>query len=342
MPQTNRFAPVIDAPPRLAPVVDCRDDVAPADDEVRGEREADDRQNAGGDQALVERAHDRVVGAELDEVRADDRRHDAGGADRQRIHHRGQQHVRAGEEDRGENHRGDDRHRIGLEQVGRHAGAVADIVADVVGDGRGVARIVLGNSGLNLADEVGADVGALGEDAAAQTGENRDQRSAEAKRDQRVDDDAVRRRVTEDAGQVAEITGDAEQREARDQHAGDRARAEGDVEAARQRLRRRLRGADVGANRHVHADKAGRAGQDRADGEADRHRPGEQEAERDEHDDSDAGDGRVLPAQIGLRAFGDRARDLLHPLGAGIRRHDAADGINAVYDRQQPAENDQP
>ena len=84
-----------------------------------------------------------------------------------------------------------DGHRIGLEQVGRHAGAVADIVADVVGDGRRVARIVLGNAGLDLADEVAADVGALGEDAAAETGEDRDQRGAEAERDQRVDDDAV-------------------------------------------------------------------------------------------------------------------------------------------------------
>ena len=94
----------------------------------------------------------------------------------------------AGEIDRGEHHRRDDRHGIGLEQVGGHAGAVADIVADVVGDGGRVARIVLGNAGLDLADEVAADVGALGEDAAAETGEDRDQRGAEAERDQRVDD----------------------------------------------------------------------------------------------------------------------------------------------------------
>ena len=154
---------------------------------MRREREADDRQHAGGDQALVERAHDRAVGAELDEEGADDRGHDAGGADRERIDHRRNQRRRAVEEDRGEHHRGDDRHRVGLEQVGRHAGAIADVVADVVGDGRRIARIVLGNAGLDLADEVGADVRALGEDAAAETGEDRDQRGAEAERDQRVD-----------------------------------------------------------------------------------------------------------------------------------------------------------
>ena len=96
--------------------------------------------------------------------------------------------MRAVEEDRGEHHGRDHRHRIGLEEVRGHAGAVADIVADVVGDGGGVARIVLGNAGFDLADEVAADVGALGEDAAAETGEDRDERGAEAERDQRVDD----------------------------------------------------------------------------------------------------------------------------------------------------------
>ena len=254
----------------------------------------------------------------------------------------GQQRIRPLEEDRGEHHGGDDRHRIGLEQVRRHAGAVADVVADVVGDGGRIARIVLGNAGLDLADEVGADVGALGEDAAAETGEDRDQRGAEAERDHRVDDRAVRHAVAEDARQEAEVAGDAEQREARDQKAGDRSGAERDVEAAGQRLRRRLRGADVGAHRDVHADEAGGAGQDRADGEAYRHRPGQQQAERDEDDDADAGDGHVLPAQIGLRAFGDRARDLLHSLGACVGGHDAPDRIHAVYDGEQSAEDDQP
>ena len=186
----KRLVPVTALPATVA-------DVAPADHEMRRDREADDRQHAGGDQALVERAHDRIVGAELDEERADDRGDDAGAADRQRIEHRRRQVVLAGEEDRGEHHRRHDRHRVGLEQVGRHAGAVADIVADIVGDRRGVARIVLGNARLDLADEIGADVGALGEDAAAETGEDRDQRGAEAERDQGVDDDAIRGRVAD-------------------------------------------------------------------------------------------------------------------------------------------------
>ena len=91
------------------------------------------------------------------------------------------------EEDRREQHRRDDRDDIGLEQVGRHAGAVADIVADIVGDDGRVARVVLGDAGLDLADEVGADIGALGEDAAAEPREDRDQRGAEAERDHRLE-----------------------------------------------------------------------------------------------------------------------------------------------------------
>ena len=167
-------------------------DLAPADQVVRWRRARPTIDSTPvDDQALVERAHDRAVGAELDEEGADDRGQDAGAADAERIEHRGGEDRLADEEDRGEHHGGDDGHRIGLEQVGGHAGAVADIVADVVGDGRRVARIVFGNAGLDLADEIAADVGALGEDAAAETGEDRDQRGAEAERDQRVDDGAV-------------------------------------------------------------------------------------------------------------------------------------------------------
>jgi hypothetical protein len=78
-------------------------------------------------------------------------------------------------------HRRDDRDRVGFEEVGRHAGAVPHVVADVVGDHGGIARIVLGDAGFDLAHEVGADVGTLGEDAAAETREDRDQREPNAR-----------------------------------------------------------------------------------------------------------------------------------------------------------------
>ena len=109
----------------------------------------------------------------------------------QRVQHDGRV-AREGQD--AEQHHGDRGHRVGLEEVGGHAGAVADVVAHVVGDHGRVARVVLGDAGLDLADDVGADVGALGEDAAAQTGEDGDQRAAEAEADERVDGVLRRRR----------------------------------------------------------------------------------------------------------------------------------------------------
>ena len=122
-------------------------------------------------------------------------------------------------------HHGDaDRDDIGLEQVGGHSGAVADIVADVVGDHGRVARIVLGNSGLDLADQIGADVRGLGEDAAAETREDRHQRCAERERGQCGHDRAVVRRVAARTGQIPKQARNREQRQSGDQHAGDRRR----------------------------------------------------------------------------------------------------------------------
>src|SRR5262249_58152690 len=85
-----------------------------------------------------------------------------------------------------QNHGGDHRDRIGLEQVGCHARAVTYVVAYVVGDGGGVARIVLGDAGLNLADEVAAHIGTLGEDATTKTREDGDEWGAEAERHEGV------------------------------------------------------------------------------------------------------------------------------------------------------------
>ena len=318
-----------------------RADRAPTDNIGRRNGEAEDRKNAGGDEALVKGAHDRAVGAELDEKGADDRGHDAGGADRERVGHGRDEGRRAFEEDRRKHHGRDDRHYIGLEQIGGHSGAVADIVAYIVGDGRGIARVVLGNASLDLADEVGADVGALGEDAAAETGEDRDQRCAEAERDQRVHCRAVGDRVAENARQHYEIDRHPEKREAGDEQAGHRAGAESDVEAARERFCRRLRGAHVGAHRDVHADEAGGAGEDGSDGEADRHRPRKQKPKDDEYDDADAGDGGVLAPEVGLRPFRHRARDFLHARRADIGRHQTVGRIDAVDDGKQSTDDDQ-
>ena len=96
----------------------------------------------------------------------------------------GQPAATAIAEDRdAEDHRADVLGGGRLEQVGATAGAVADVVADEVRDDARVAGIVLGDALLDLADEVGADVGGLGVDAAAELREERDERGPEPEPD---------------------------------------------------------------------------------------------------------------------------------------------------------------
>ena len=66
-----------------------------------------------------------------------------------------------------------------LEQVSTTSGAVTDVVADQVSDDGGVARVVLGDSGFDLSNQVSADIGGLGVDTAAQLGEQRGEGSTE-------------------------------------------------------------------------------------------------------------------------------------------------------------------
>jgi hypothetical protein len=293
------------------------------------------------DQALVERAHDRAVGAELHEEGADDRSQDAGAADCERVDHRAVQHVRAGEEDRGQHHGGDDGHRIGLEQVGGHAGAVADIVADIVGDRGRIARIIFRNAGFDLADEVAADVGALGEDTAAETGEDRDQRSAEAERHESVDHFTVVAEISHRADQRRKVNRDTEQGEAGNQHAGDSAGLEGDIETGGQAVRRGLRRTHIGAHRNMHADETRDTRKHGADQEAQGGDARKQPPGQHEHNDADNGDRRILAGQISLRAFANRSGNLLHARIALIGGEHRAGRPDRVSHGQHAAEYDE-
>ena len=176
---------------------------------------------------------------------ADDRGDDADGGDQQREHH-----ADVAEEDLAEDQRGDERDGVGLEEVGRHAGAVTDVVAHVVGDRRGVARVVLGDARLDLADQVGADVGGLGEDAAADTHEHGEQGAAEA---EALEDD--RRGLVEQQ----QRQGRTEQAEPDGDHPDDAAGAVGDAEGRQVAAAAGRRGdPDVAAGGQRHADEADR------------------------------------------------------------------------------------
>ena len=149
----------------------------------RDREEGQRGQHGRHDQALVEGPL-HVPGGAADRVGADDRGDQRDAADHERVD--GDSADLLEGEDAEQHHR-DGGDRVGLEEVGRHAGAVADVVAHVVRDHSRVARVVLRDARLDLADEVGADVGGLREDAAAQAGEDGDQRTAEAEPDQGVD-----------------------------------------------------------------------------------------------------------------------------------------------------------
>ncbi len=282
----------------------------------RDRDEAERAQDRRDEHAAVERIHHVAAFTHAREHRADDRRENREAADRERE----EPEMLAGRcsaAGDAEQHHGDRSDRVRLEQVGGHAGAVADVVADVVGDHGRVARVVLRDSRLELADEVGADVGRLREDAAAETREDRDERAAERETEQVLDRRV--RRVAEPVRQRPVVAGDAEQAEADDEEPGDRARAERDVERRREARAGSLGRADVRAHGDVHADEAGRRRERRADQEADGRSPPELvvEAEQQERHDRDAGDRDVLPAQIRRGAFLHGARDLLHALRAG-------------------------
>ena len=116
---------------------------------------------------------------------------------------------------------------------------------------------------------------------------------------------------------IAEVAGDSEERQADDQQARDRAALEGDVERGRNAAARGLGDAGVGANREVHADEPGGAGEHAADDESDR---GQDVALDDQEEDARAIATVAMivywRVQVGLRALLDGAGDLLHPVVA--------------------------
>ena len=241
--------------------------------------------------------------------------------------------LRRREVDGAEEHDGDERDRVGLEEVGGHAGTVADVVADVVGDHGRVSRVVLGDSRLDLADEVGADIGGLGVDAAAEAGEDRDQRAAEGKTDEVLGCGVLA--LVEPLDENPVVAGHAEQPEADNQQARDRPGGECDPQRRRDALLGCLRGTDVRADRDVHPDEAGCRREDGADQEADRRIPAEvvPEPDDEEEDDGDEGDRRVLAAEVGGCALLHGLRDLLHPLCSGRKPEEPERLENAVDDR---------
>ena len=148
-----------------------------ADVEHGNQGGADHRQDASGEEAPVDGRHRRlvVVGGAHGEHSDDRRQHPDGPGDEREDQAQGRVGMDRVEGGDPEDDRRHQCHLVGLEQVGRHARAVADVVTHVVSDGRRVAGIVLRDAGLDLADQVGAHVRSLGEDAPAHAHEQGEQ-----------------------------------------------------------------------------------------------------------------------------------------------------------------------
>ena len=170
-----------------------------------------------------------------------------------------------GEEGRAQDHGADVLRRGGLEDVRATAGAIAHVVADQIGDDGGVAGIVFGDAGFDLADEIGAHIGGFGVNAAAKLRKESYQRCAKAEADQLIG----RGLGMLEAAEEEEEDADAEQREGDTTKAGDGAAAQGGLQSAAQAGARGAGGADIGPDGDKHAGKAGEARADGADQKAD-------------------------------------------------------------------------
>ena len=260
---------------------------------------------------------------------AEDREEDAHGGDQHGGHHRAGLHPEVapdGECRSSEGRRRQDRSAVALVEVGAHAGHVANVVAHVIGDRGWVARIVLRDARLDLADDVGPHVGGFGIDTAAYAGEEGLRRSPHAEGEHRGGhhhqllgpvgiDEAV-----EDEIPYRNI----QQPESHDDQSHDRPAAESHPQPAVERRAGRLCRACRGVGGRLHAEKARQSGEKTAGEEGERHprilhartvgQPCEQQGQHQKDDPHDF----VLLSQIGHGPLPDVAGDGPHAFGAFV------------------------
>jgi hypothetical protein len=172
----------------------------------------------------------------------------------------------------------------------------------------GLRGIVLGDAGFDLTHQVGTNVCALGEDTAAQTGENGDEAAAEPEGNQRHD--VMGKHV---------VTGNGGQRQARNDHTGDGTAPEGHGQTGGHTVFGGFGGPDVGQNGYAHADVAGQKGSDGADGKTNGGLDTHGAENHCKNDDAGDPHGLHLTVQVGDGAFLDGAGDRLHLLVARRR-----------------------
>ncbi len=308
-----------------------------------------------GHVADIDRAHrvEHFAGRHAHRHDSDDRREHADAAQDQREHDQldrerarilpvGRDKVRLLQRVCRQDYRRDQRHLVRLEHVGCHAGTVADVVAHVVGNRGGVARVVLGQVLLDFADQVAADVSRLGVDSAADAHEQRRQRAAEAEADKNL------HRVF---AEHQENDGRAEQSEPDREHPRDSARLEREFHRVLETGERGVGAAHVALDRQPHADVAGAVRRGHAHQKRDRDSERQVQARIDlavheEQRDKDDGDepdhGSDLASEIRHGAELDSVGHVGHRFGSGVGSEHDAYQHDAVSQRDQRRDQHQP
>ena len=281
----------------------------------QGEHSGKGGSRVGAGAQALEQGHLGGVFLRLDEEGADQRADNAANGQRDGQQHAAPAVVGGGAQREG----GKDGADIGLVQVSAHTGNVADVIANVIRDGRGVTRVIFRNTGFDFTDEVGADVSSLGVDAAADTGEQRHEGSAHAVHDH----DVGKHGGIGDLANVAQADKperDVQNAEADDREAHDRAGREGNVQAVVQALVRGVGRAGIGGGSNLHADQAGEHRPDTTGQEGKRRHSGEHltlgskgnDQQDDKYDCKHFCNSGILLLQVGVGTGADRRSDLDH------------------------------
>ena len=258
----------------------------------------------------------------------------ANGSDKHRRYDRFElHHIARGSKSRStEGCRGEDTATVALVEVCSHACHVAYIVAYIIRDRRGVARIILGDVSFHLSHEVSTHIGRLGIDAAADTRKERLRGSAHAKgQHRRSDGDEGCLAATVESMQDKEPHGDVEQAETYHDKSHNSTGAERYLQSFIQPLTSRVGCAPTGIGRGLHAKETGKTGEEATREESERH-PGVLHMKAIGHDGKDGGkDDKddqhyfILLFEISHGTPAHIASDLLHPRGSFFFAHHPAE-----------------
>ena len=142
------------------------------------------KQNRRNDRAGDDGAHEdrrRFAAGQIDKQNAADCAQHGNAAEHERINDRRRLRCQS---QRADQNRADQTHGVSFKNVRRHACAIADVVAHVIGNRCRIARIIFLEAFLDLAHEIGAHIRRFRVNAAAESRENADQARAQCQSDQ--------------------------------------------------------------------------------------------------------------------------------------------------------------